>query len=50
MTEKTIGAIERGQARPQLRTMRKITAALGVKPKDVAEFVAALAATETEHR
>ncbi len=43
VTEKTIGEIERGRARPQLRTMRKITEVLGVDPKDVTEFAAALA-------
>ncbi|MDP9358169.1 MAG: helix-turn-helix domain-containing protein [Chloroflexota bacterium] len=48
ITEKTIGEIERGRARPQLRTMRKITEVLGVEPKDVAEFAAAIAATDAD--
>ncbi len=48
ITEKTVGEIERGRARPQLRTMRKITEVLGVEPKDVAEFAAAIAATDAD--
>ncbi len=48
VTEKTVGEIERGRARPQLRTMRKITEVLGVEPKDVAEFAAAIAATDAD--
>ncbi len=43
VSEKALGDIERGRARPQLRTIRKITEVLGVEPRDVTEFAAALA-------
>jgi len=42
VTEKTIGEIERGNTVPRLGTMRRITDALQVTPRDVAEFAAAL--------
>ncbi len=50
VTEKTIGEIERGRARPQLRTMRKVTEALSVDPKEVTEFAAVIAPPDTERR
>ena len=48
MTEKAIGDIERGNAVPRLGTIRKLTGALNVEPRDVAEFAAVLGADETD--
>ena len=42
VTEKTVGDIERGRARPQLGTVRKLSEALKVEPREVAEFDAAI--------
>ena len=42
MTEKAIGDIERGRTVPRLGTIRKLTGALNVEPRDVTEFAAVL--------
>lgn len=42
VTEKTVGDIERGHARPRLGTVRKLSDVLGVEPREVAEFGAAI--------
>ena len=42
VTEKTVGDIERGHSRPQLGTIRKLSEALKVEPRDVAEFDAVI--------
>ena len=47
VTEKTVGAIERGNTVPRLGTMRKLTDTLNVAPRDVTEFAAVLGADES---
>ena len=47
MTEKAIGDIERGRTVPRLGTIRKITDALKVEPREVAEFAAVLDRDDT---
>jgi DNA-binding XRE family transcriptional regulator len=44
VAQKTIVDIEAGRLTPQFGTMRKIAAALGVEPTEVAEFVTAIEA------
>ena len=39
---KTISDIENGKVVPKLRTIRRLSEALGVEPADVTEFAAAL--------
>ena len=43
VTAKTIVDLEYGRRRPHYDTMRKLCAALGVRPGDVTEFAEALA-------
>ena len=42
VSTKTIVEIELGRARPRFTTIRKLSDALGVRPGDVAEFVATI--------
>ncbi len=42
VTEQTVVAVERHKAVPSLRTIAKLTAALGVEPGAVTEFARAL--------
>ena len=42
VTAKTLVDLEHGRRRPHYATMRKLCAALGVEPGEVAEFAAAL--------
>lgn len=46
LTYGTISNIERGRVRPSLHTIKSVSAALVVKPGDVAEFAPALGALE----
>jgi DNA-binding XRE family transcriptional regulator len=43
VTQKTIVDLELGRVEPHLKTMRKLTAALGIEPLEVAEFQQAIA-------
>lgn len=40
VSNKTISDIENGKVHPKFRTMRRLCAALGVEPSEVAEFAA----------
>ncbi len=44
VSNKTIVQIEAGQQVPTFRTIRRLCDALGVEPRDVAEFAAAIEA------
>ncbi len=46
ISDKTLIQVELGRQRPQWRTMRALCTALGVTPRDVAEFAAALDADQ----
>ena len=38
VSNKTVVEIEKGRVRPKLRTIRRLSGALGVAPQEVAEF------------
>lgn len=42
VSNKTITDIEHGRVRPKLRTIRRLSGALGVEPVEVAEFAAVI--------
>ena len=51
VSNKTITDIEHGRVRPKLRTIRRLSEALGVEPGEVTEFAAVIrpeASTEGE--